>query len=816
MLRSNLKLALRNLVRNRLQSVIQILSLSVGLTVFSMVALYLYDEQTVDRSNPMYDQVYRIQKKIKVSNIDVVNFPMGPVILDKVPVIRDMTRIYHLSNMSVSKDEESSVKKKVNKVKSSYVDTGFFKIFPQEFLYGDPGSVFEEPHSIIICESVAEKLFGHVNPLGQFLHFFRQEVKITGVVKDPVNSHLKFDILVPTDLHWIVRNSNGKRNDSKELRSLASATYISLQNNISPSEVEKKISDVWHDFSNQAYGPQDRFDELELIPLKEVISTDIVPWHNYMRSSDRKIRRNFFVLGLVLLLLGIINYINLTTARATQRNKEIAVKKILGSSRSRLIIYFLTESVITTIFSFLIAVTCLQLLYTAFNNLLQADINLYFLLNPLAWMIILTSILLVGILSGIYPAIRLSTGMPVIALAGDQEGSGKGMITRRFLMLLQFTTAVVLLITIMVMSLQIRFMKNQDLGFPEEQIVWRIVGGIKPEDIVRLIPRLEQLPGIEKVCMSSKVPGYGFQETNQVWKGENSVWDGMDIEVVWAGPGFFDVYDLDILVGKENIDQFSRRRLTIDTTDRFDLLHVVMNETAAKALNGIDPIGYKEDRRLHHAVVRDFHYQSLEYEVKPLFIAISKPGDGWLMNLRIKSNNIQKTLRAADKEWQRFNQENSGQQLEEVIGNSDRFKFLDDTFNEQYEETQRIQKASGYLSVLAVIIACLGLYGLSTFLVQQRTKEIGIRKSLGASDLQLFMLLSWDLIRWVSLSVLIGCPAGWLITKHWQQQFAYKAEIGIWVYFAAAILAFSVSFFTSAWQAFKTARTNPIDSLRYE
>lgn len=816
MFRSFVISAIRNLVRNRQQSLIQILSLSLGLTVFSLVALYLYDEITVDRTNPDFDKIFRVQLPDALGTTDVVTTLMAPELEGNIPEIKHISRLYYMQVMSVSIINEQGEKEKGFKVESAHVDPGFLQIFPQEFIIGSKETALEEPHSIVLTRSFSEKLFGHRNPMGEIVRYGGSDVRITGIIEDPKNTHLKYEILLSIDELLLSRIKRGKKNDVQTLRSFKAPTYISIQDHVSPREVKNKIDNVWDKYLTSTFGPGDSRVNSELVPLSDVRSTEIKPWHNYMRTTNLKILKNFFSLGLAMLILGIINYVNLTTARASQRNREVTMKKIVGSSRSRLIVYFLTESVITTFFSFLIALTCMQLLFPQFNNFLQADINLYFLFHPIAWILILALIVAIGIISGLYPALSMTSNKPVIVAVRETTWTGKAILTRRILMLVQFSTAVCLMIIIFVMSLQIWYMKNEDLGFPDDQIVWTKVGDYMPLERVLLMSRLENLPGIERVCLSASVPGFGFQETTDLLDDPNSAWHGMDIEVTGVTPAFFDLYDMEFVSGEGSLDRFINRRFVYDTLPGDGFWYFYINETAAKVLKDTDPAGFKEEDRIILGVVKDFHYQSLQFPVKPLFIQLSRPGTDWLMSLRIKSQNIQKTLRAAEYEFKKIKFETVDDIPGDDVDNTYRFMFIDDSFNEQYLQVQRVQKASLFIAILAIIIACLGLYGLSTFMTQRRTKEIGIRKSLGATDLQLFMILSWDLIRWVFLSVLVGIPAGWLLATQWQKQFAFRNETGVWVMFVAAILAFSISFFTSGYQAYKTARTNPVDSLRYE
>ncbi len=807
--------AFRNLVQNKVQSIIQIFSLTIGLTIFAMITLYLYDELTVDRSNEHFEQIYRLENRERTSGSrDAVSSAMGPIILQNIPDVLNMTRIRYETGIYISYSEEAGEPATPIAIDHFLiVDSSFQDIFPQEYLLGDPRSSLNDPLSIVLTESLAQKLFGSENPIGKTVIAWRPRI-VTGVIKDPVNTHLRFESLI-TISSWYINKikTGGIQNELQWLMGQTSPTYITLHKNADKDEVLQKIEDTWVQFGKDEFEWEDWDPGFSLCPLKEVHFTDIDPWKFYMSIVEKKVLMNFFLIGLVILLLGIINYINLTTARATLRNREISIKKIVGSSRFKLIVYFLIESVITTSLSFLMSVLCLLLFFPWFNNLLQTEINLYFLSNPLAWIFILFSILSIGILSGVYPAIRMSSRSPVVALTGNTKGSGRGLVTRRILMLMQFTVAVILMIGILFMHIQIRYMKKQDLGFDAEHIVWTGTGSWPVERKLLLLSRLDKYPEIEKACLSWQVPG-NFTDNSNLVDDPGTIWHGLDLEAMSAGPYFFDVYDLQITHGAEILDQISKRGFTRDTS-RTAPRYCYINETCRKALQLEDPVGYHlEGRWFIGGVFKDFHFQSLQFPIKPLSIWLIEPGEGWFLSMKINSPNIHNTLREIDEEFHDIPK--TGENLSGINPPPVIYNFIDDFFNEQYSQVQRVHDASVYFSILAMILACMGLFGLSSFVAQRRTKEIGIRKVMGSSERQVFMLLAKDFALWVLLSVLIGCPIGWYFMDKWQQQFAYKASVGIWVYVVTALIAFGIAFLTVARQSLKAARANPADSLRDE
>jgi putative ABC transport system permease protein len=379
-------------------------------------------------------------------------------------------------------------------------------------------------------------------------------------------------------------------------------------------------------------------------------------------------------------------------------------------------------------------------------------------------------------------------------------------------MVVQFSSAVILMVGILTMHSQISYMKNEDLGFIMENVVWTHVGAIPVERRPLLLSRLERYPEIEKTCLSTLLPGI-IEENEALVDWPGTKWHGLNLQRISGDAEFCEVYGLQFMHGSEILDQTSQRRISIDTSIR-NYGKCIINETLRKSLELEDPIGFIEETNLYNiGVLKDFHIQSLQYPVKPLMFNISPPGYGWLLSMRINSPEIQKTLKEVEKEILEIQRSDN---TDKINPPNRTFNFIDETFNEQYSQEQRIYDASVYFFILAIIIASLGLFGLSTFMVQRRTKEIGIRKAMGSSEIQVFLLLAREFTQWVALSVVIGCPVGWYVMKQWQQQFAYRAEIGIWVYLVTASIAFSIAFLTVTWMSLKKARENPVESLRYE
>lgn len=813
-----------SVIRNKLQSLIQVFSLSIGLTVFALVLLYLYDELTVDKGNPNFDQVYRVEAPdIPWGGQDVVPLIMGPHLESKVPEIQHMTRLRYNHSVPIAIPDKEGLSAKHIKLRGAIiVDSGFFHVFPQDFIFGDPELNRLEPFQIVLTQTISTRLFGSANPVGNTVYIWNTiPYEVKGVIRDPLNTHLKFEAIYPIENMFIAMRWNGKSTEYQDLLWLAHPCYVSLHKEVDVKVTEQKMKEVWQQQLFQLLSPEDTLiSTVKLRPLSEVHYADIDPTLGYMTHVDRKNLLSFFFLGLGILLLAIINYVNLSTARASMRSREIALRKISGSSRSSLVFYLLSESIITTFFSFLIAMTLVQLLFPSFNYLMQADINLYFLGSPIAWILTLMAILLVGILAGLYPALKMSGESPLSIFSGGSQQRGSGLFIRRILMVLQFSSAVVLLFVIFSMRQQIRFMKTQDLGFDSEQLVHLGTGSLNRESKLEILSRIKDLPEVEYACLAQPVPGQNQTDDVKVVDDPESLFYGMELKIIRADLDFFKVYDLKFTQGEEILNYSSLTYFNQDTIEPVKENLFVINETARKALGVSDPVGVTTSGlgpggRIV-GVVEDFHFQSLKFPVKPVAIWLQTDGTPWSISIKLNSQDLSETLRKIENTFRQKGRVVPVSVPQSLHRYPLEISFIDETFNQQYEQVERLQAASSWLSIMALLIASLGLFGLSTFMAQRRIKEIGIRRALGASEELVIVLLAKDFLKWVTVSVLLGLPLGYLVVKQWQGQFAFQVNIGVWIFVFTILVVYVVSLGTVAWHSIKASRANPVDSLRTE
>jgi putative ABC transport system permease protein len=581
-------------------------------------------------------------------------------------------------------------------------------------------------------------------------------------------------------------------------------TYLLLPENADPAYFEKRIHDLFKPKWIREFNYTEAFD-FTLRPLRDIyMSTELEnEWNNFLHGN-RKMLNILLAVALFTLIIAIINYINLTTARASLRAREVSIRRVVGSTKMKLIGYFLTESLIVAFLSFLLALTIVQMVLPGFNRLASTDLSI--LPAPIHELIFFAvlAISLTALLSGIYPSLYMTRFRTVISLTKGREAAGRQTVFRRILLSFQYTISVMLIIGVIVILNQLNYMKNADLGFNKELVItsrdtW-FVPDLSKRDLVRA--KLLQNPDIKAIAFAQFLVG-GEQFTAL---GKVTV-QGTEKQVLWryTEPDFFDLMGIELLDGR-NFSR-DRDRPTDGTEDSSKVRKVIINETAMREFGLESPVGEFMDTKTRKleiiGVIKDFHCQSQHEKIVP---TIYNWHGGFMRywHIKIAPENVPATLRFIKKE------------LGSMMDNPFNYSFLDDTFEIQYETDERTAKVIGIFAIVAVLISCMGLFGLSTFMAARRTKEIGIRKAMGASERTLFLLLSLEFVKWISLSVIIACPVAWIIMNRWLQNFAYRTNISWWIFALAILIAFLIAFSTITWQSLKTARTNPVEALRYE
>ncbi|MFB0518213.1 MAG: ABC transporter permease [Acidobacteriota bacterium] len=795
MLKNYLKIAFRIIKRHKGYSFTNIAGLAIGMACTILILLWVQYELSFDRFHEDAGQIYRVSARYEEPDDFGIYLP-GPLaahLKEEYPEIIDSTS-YKPWRRKLAVEDKSFFSR------GSYVDPSFFKIFTFPLVKGDPETVFSDPYSIVITEDLAERFFGHEDPVGKTITYYPfwdgVDLKVTGVIGNiPRNSHLQFDFLIPYEIGF-----DGMRIWTNN----AVHTYVRLNENTDFQDVSRKISDVAKRHRlNCNY-------VLFLQPLKRV--------YLYALEGGGRITYIyiFSAMAIIILLIACINFMNLSTARAEKRFKEIGVKKVLGSSRLQLITQLLSESILLSFLALFFAVLLAEMLTPSVNTLLGTQLKLRF--SPM-WMLGFVGIAMItGVFAGSYPAFYLSAFHPVAVLKGQfslisvlrgklgrkSTARSQGAVLRRILVVVQFSLSIFFIICVMVITRQLDYIRNIDLRFEKENLlVVEETGGLrKNAQIVK--NELLRNPDIRNVAVSQfNLVEWESTMTNQhlSWTGKTRNYD------FFMGQNFVDYDFLDTLNIEMVQGRFFSREFPSDATEA-----CVVNEAAVKAMRMENPLGKKcifnpgtsyERTKTIIGVIRDFNTESLHKEIRPFIWEFTDTG-GYLC-IRLRGRDIPATIKFI------------GNKIKEFVPDDPfSYYFLEDKINSLYQPEQLTGSLTRYITLLAVFICCLGLFGLATFIAEKKTKEIGIRKVLGASVSNIMLLLSKRLIRWVLISNIIAWPVAYYAMNRWLQNFAYRISIELWMFMLAAGLALLVALITVSYQCIKAALANPVESLRYE
>ncbi len=812
MFRNWLITILRNLVRDKYYSAINILGLAVGLTVTIFIILYIYDEVTYDRSHLLYKRIYRLEADFTIDNkhdkFAVTQVPMGPTLKDEYPEIEEFTRCVNVGTMYFRHKDREFTEDSI-----WFADSTFFKIFTHRFLYGDPEHALNRPNTIVITKSFANRYFGNENPLGQTITTITGEVfEISAVIDNlPDNLHLKFNGLI-SNATIAERIGVDRFNDRSSVSfwNVGIYTYLLLKEGTSMQSVLDKFPQFYDKYMKEIGDQIKGSMNLMATPLAEIHMKPRDAGLGYdLPTGNRSYIYIFTVAALFILLIAAINYMNMSTARSMRRSKEVGMRKVTGASRSLLIRQFLSESVLITIIAFIISVILVYLLLPVFNNLTGKVLHFGLSSTPELIGASFVVALIVGLLSGTYPAFFLSSFNPTVVLKGTSEVIGSKGIFRKALVVLQFTISVFMTIGTLAISGQLRYMRNTGLGFNKDNlIVMTVRDTTLSKNIDSFREELMKNPDITGTALSTSNPGQ--QMSIQVMRMESDSGALTDK----ALNNYFINWDyIDLLGIKMKLGRNYSRDMGTDATKGF-----IINEAAARELGwGDDALGKRFQFGINLdgtanrdgeiiGVVSDYHYRSLHNKIDPLVLLL-QDNVRFLpfINIRITGKNTDKVIEYIDKKRQEFGD----------IYPFD-YKFLTENLDEYYKAEIMAGKIFKYFTFLTIFIAALGLLGLSAFMAQQKTHEIGIRKVAGATDLKVVSLFIREFSIWVILANIIAWPLAYFAIKRWLQDFQYRIDIGIWLFLFALLLSWFVAILTTGWQSVKASTANPAESLKYE
>ncbi len=789
MLKNYFNTAWRNLVKNKFYSAINITGLSIGLAVGIMVLLWVQNELSFDQFHKKADNIYKINSHIGTgTSAQVWEGSPGPlaVFSKQIPEIKQIVRINNVFEQLLFTYGD----KKIKESRSAFIDSTFFSLFDFKIVKGNKEKPLPEIYSIILTQSTAKKYFGDGNPIGQVLVNDNGNFTVSAIIEDfPENSSLHYDMLMSMNLYADMFAKWGGNGDWKtideDLGNYHYHTYLQLQENASVDKVAQKLTQVFQ----KKKGPEAKNNFFTFQPLKTI----------HLVASDGSTGaletvRIFLVVAILVLCIACINYVNLSTARSMLRSKEVSVRKIVGAGKWQLFIQFITESVVLFVFASLFAFVLIYLLLPLYNNLSGKNL-LFSLANSNVWLVIGCAIAGSLILASVYPALLLSSFKPLEALKGKLTiGIGKASF-RKVLVVTQFVFSAGLIIATIVISYQLNYMREKDLGFNKEHVFSFGLTKEISEHYEAARTELLKQPGITGVAASSNNLAENDASTS------DTDWDGKEegrmfiVHPNAVDQDFIPLLKMKIVAGNNF------------TGTKSDSAHFILNETAVKQAGIKDPIGKSftlwGTKGIITGVVKDFNYASLKQAIEPAIFHY-RPSY-WKMYVKTTGKDASKAIAAVQKIWKSYNPDFPFE-----------YSFMDEEFNKMYSDDQRTGILFNVFAAIAILISCLGLFGLATYTAQVKIKEIGIRKVLGASATSITNLLAKDFVALVLIAFVIASPIAWFGMNKWLQNYAYRINISWWIFFATGLLAVVIAIITVSFQAIKAALANPVKSLRTE
>lgn len=804
MIRNYIRTAYRNLLKHKGYTLINILGLATGLTCCLLILLYVHDELRYDRFHEKADRVHRVILSARLNDRDL-ELPMSPApmsatLRSEMPDIESATRLRRVGNFTVRRDDRV-----FNEADFFHADSSFFDVFTVAWIRGDQAAALRRPHTVVLTDEMARKYFGDEDPIGRTLKVDgRTMYEVTGICQPlPPQSHFHFDFLA----------SMVSLEDSREDVWLSNNfwTYAVLKAGSNQKDVESKLRSIVERYAD----PQMR--RIVGLSLSQFESaggryayflqplTDIHLHSGYSDEPEPSGNRQYVyilsVIAVFILALACINFMNLTTARSAGRAKEVGVRKVLGSARGQLISLFLAESILMSVVAMILAVGVVEFLLPFFNEFTGKQLTVPYLEH---WWVIpglAAAVTFVGLAAGVYPAFYLSAFRPVAVLKGELRSGIQGGWLRRTLVVFQFAVSIILIIGTAIVFRQLEFVRSKQLGFNKEQVlVVENAWLLRSDQQQTMKNRILQQPGVLNATVSNVIPGRDIGNSGYLLEGRESE----NPILLWTIRGDFTF--------------IKALELTVKSGRPFDALRVadsqtvMINEAAARLLgiqelNGQRLLSFEdgEKRRAWDiiGIVGDFHFESLHSEIRPLVIHIGRSGS--YLAVRLEAERIPPTLQSIAKIWSEF-----------TGGEPFIHSFLDEDFDRLYTAEQRIGTLTALFALLGIFIACLGLFGLAAFTAAQRTKEIGVRKVMGASVPGIVGLLSKEFLVLVLAASLIAWPAAYAGMARWLEHFAYRIEIGWSVFLLSGLLAMLIAQLTVSYQALKAAAANPVESLRYE
>jgi len=789
MLKNILKTTVRYILKHIGYGILNILGLTLGISSALFLIIYVADEVSYDRYHEKADRIYRVSTKITEPDDqytwNVAQIPFGPQVVKDYPEVQSFVRFIDMPRALYKYGE-----RQFNEERFYYVDSSLFDIFTYKVVKGDVKRALTEPNKIVLTEKIAARYFGNTDPIGKTLTTGTKAFEVTAIIRDvPSNSHFRFDAVA------------SRNNLPKELGSWTNFgvfTYLLFPENFNVKAFEPKLEQMYSAYMKPAFGAINVNIRYILEPITRIHLYSTNPGEPEPTGSITYVYI-FSIVALFLVLIAAMNYMNLSTARSAGRAREVGLRKVAGSHRGLLIFQFLSESTLFIIISLIISIILIMVLLPSFNLLAGKSFNLNVLYSPAVILSLSGIILAVGIAGGSYPAFFLSRFSPDVVLKGEITKGSAGSLFRKVLVITQYTISVIMIICTLVVFRQLNYLKSMDQGFDQRNVVSLQLN----RGLVRRYPVLKEAllenPNIKLVSSTNTPVGEGSAkilsniETDQGMKPRG-------INIALADHDFINALGIEITKGRG-----FQRDMPSDT-----LSGVIVNETLVKRIGWKDPIGKKVEiggpgfvRATVIGVIKDYHQTGMYNEIEALLL-VYRPSNN-IIYIKMRGTDIHQTLAFIETKWKQVFPEEPFT-----------YTFLRDRFNNQFEADDKRGLIFTLFTVLAILIACLGLFGLASHMVEHRTKEIGIRKVFGANETIILKLISKDFLILVSVAVIIAFPVSYYFMNHWLQKYVYRTKIGLMLFIIAAILTIAITIITISYKAYQAAVMNPVESIKRE
>ena len=810
MLQKFIIIALRNIRRQKFYSILNILGLAIGITCCLLIVLYIQTELSYDGFYDNADNIYRLgitnNMGGKIDSYCNAPRPTSPQIKELYPEVLESTRVCGVNGLFTHRANLYYERKAILSEKIFAVDSTFFNVFHNEFLSGSADEAFSQPNAIVLSERLAKRLFGEEDAHGKTISIENvYDLVVTAVIKDhPGKTHFEYEAVVP----WTEAYRQGEEDVWYGWHVYH---YLLLVDGADAKDLEAKFPEFFETYMKETYDRINGSTELFLQPLKSIRLHSKLVWEMYPNGDITNIYI-FCIIAVFLLLIACINYINLATARSVRRSREVGLRKVFGSQRGPLINQFLVESVLMSLTGSFLALVAAELLLPAFNSITSLDVKFNLIQNPEYLFGTFLLGLFIGIAAGIYPAFFLSRFNPVHTLKSDSIKGVKGALFRKVLIIVQFSISIAMIIGTLLVIKQLLYAKNKDLGFNKECVM---AVTIRDQDVENRIQTIKQEltsnPDIISAAISFNIPGITFNRSPATVENNEGAFEQASCQFMQIDFEYIETMEMEIVEGRN----FSRDH------ENSWIQSVLVNQAAVKKFGWDEPIGKKvfnfEDSlgtRYYLdvvGVVKDFHPNSVRQELHPILIYLITDDmqyryrENLRLFIRIKSENLSQTVDFIRDKWNEYDPDDPI-----------RYIFVDEQLDRLYRAEEKLITLFGYFTFITIFIACLGLFGLASFTAEQRTKEIGIRKVLGSSILQITFLLSKDYAKLILLSCIIACPVAYWIMSKWLQNFAYRTGINYWIFLVSGGAALLIALITVSVQTIKAANTNPVEALKYE